>query len=610
MALLVRFCKTLDQRFPASQECAFKQSLEPSFVVPMYTAAVASIAATLWSQWSLGGRVTDSVSLIIASKNICTVLLMLSIILALVLRRWIARRLGFIDLEYVSAVLVPIGLTIWSLGGKWYAAQLVGRDPRQFWGDWSGAGEINLVMKVIISTTFCCVLLPMRTHVSCAVSIFCISMFFVVTLTTSSPYPENVFVLMFYLCCSSGFLMIAGSRQESHLRKEWLAQRQIEKHVDISEKQRTGFAHLLDRLCDCLLQLGPNFEIMEPCPNLAAMLFIRNENQLQGTCFCDYIAVSEDRDSFVAAMDIISSEQGLSGVIAVRFRDGQSRQVKVHVFYTCFHDLDGSPYYIIGVVEAGARAEVAEPEVACTEPVEEVGLHDAMSNDALSRTTSRTTSSARLVPSEAEDETSHSESDMSLESISGSDFGDISVTIDDDCTIISCTPGFTALCGPIGDGLKLTEFVVDADRFSGFVQDHVNRFLFSKQFGDGDITVRTPSATSVGLEYVASDVAVNAISGQIDSLTAPFCTLRISFQDIHQRARRNRNNRNNRNSRRRHSTHRERAARSAMLENSMPSSSSFWRDLVEAMEGNIAGSRSSDGASNTPRNALTTIIAL
>mmetsp|Transcript_4380 Transcript_4380/g.9895 ORF Transcript_4380/g.9895 Transcript_4380/m.9895 type:complete len:552 (-) Transcript_4380:72-1727(-) len=494
MALLVRFCKTLDQRFPASQECAFKQSLEPSFVVPMYTAAVASIAATLWSQWSLGGRVTDSVSLIIASKNICTVLLMLSLILALVLRRWIARRLGFIDLEYVSAVLVPIGLTIWSLGGKWYAAQLVGRDPRQFWGDWSGAGEINLVMKVIISTTFCCVLLPMRTHVSCAVSIFCISMFFVVTLTTSSPYPENVFVLMFYLCCSSGFLMIAGSRQESHLRKEWLAQRQIEKQCDISEKQRQGFSHLLNRLCDCLLQLGPRFEIIEPCPNLAAMLFLTTGRPLQGSRFCDYLASEDDRDRFVAALGSNTSETESSGILPTHLRDAQSREVQVHIYYTSFHDKDGSLYHIIGIVEAGGRTSIGEP-------VEEPGeLCNAQKTHGRH--------------SVLEDhESSDSESELALESVSGVDLEEVAVTLQDDdkFTVSSCTPAFAALCGPIGNGAHLKDCIVNTDDFTRRVQLCVNNFVDNAHLGG--LVLRTPSSTKAGLEYVIHECNVEAVSG-------------------------------------------------------------------------------------------------
>ena len=75
-------------------------------------------------------------------------------------------------------------------------------------------------------------------------------------------------------------------------------------------------------------------------------------------------------------------------------------------------DQDGSPYYIIGIVESGARAEVAEADVEFAEP----GLHHAGS---------RTTSGARLMPSESGDESSHSENDISLESATGPDLGEL-----------------------------------------------------------------------------------------------------------------------------------------------------------------------------------------
>jgi len=315
--------------------------------------------------------------------------------------------------------------------------------------------------------------------------------------------------------------MLGGVRNESHLRKEWLAKRQIVKQTDLSEKQRQCFLHLLNRLCDCLLHLGPSLEIMEPCPNLAAMLFHTSGTSLQGSSFCDYIASGVDQDRFIKAMREGTSEEDPTGILPLRLRDAASREVQVHVYYTSFHGQDDAPYHVIGINEAGALENNAHP-------VEKPGV---------CRNGSAAIEGARSVSSESSDGTF--ENELSLESVSGTDLGRISVTFDDspELRIISCTPGFTALCGPTGDSPQLANWLTDPDSFSGHVQECVNCFDSARMVRFGCVALRTPNAATAGIKFLINECVLDSISCVDDDTSDVRFVLRMTFNDIRQRRR-------------------------------------------------------------------------
>jgi len=330
----------------------------------------------------------------------------------------------------------------------------------------------------------------------------------------------NFPVLMFFLCCANAVSLFAGYRNESHLRKEWSGQRKIEKQTSISEKQQHAFKHLLHRMFDCMLQLGPNLEIVEPCPNLAAMLFLTNAQALQGSRFCDYIASREDQDSFVATLGKDISEDEPAGILPLHLRDTQSREVQVHVYYTSFHDQDDSLHHIIGIVEAGEREGVANPVERPT--------------NSVSRTTTRNS-----LASSSESGDDRSESEITLQSVANSNLGEVSLTFGDTegLTVISCTPGFTTLCGPIGDSPQLIDWIVDKDRFIGVVQIYVNSFCSAQDFDLGQVRLRTPSATSAGIEYLINECTVDAIRfAHGDEPSDGRYTVQIGFRNIQRRS--------------------------------------------------------------------------
>jgi len=493
MAMLARFCSKMDQRFSADLEREFKQSLEPGFVSPIYIGAVLTSIGATWTQLNKSIDVDDYLSLFHAFKNMLLVLLSAISILAVTSRRWLARRLFHLDLELLVVTLGAVGIVVTVFGAAWYSAHLAGRDPLEVFGHRSAASEVMAIMVISTVTTATCLAMPLRSHLLWVLPMVGMCTFCVATALASSPYPQALPELLFYACALSGFSMLGGVRNESHLRKEWLAKRQIVKQTDLSEKQRQCFLHLLNRLCDCLLYLGPNLEILEPSPNMAAMLFISNGSSLQGNNFCDYIASGEDRDRFIETMES-SSQEDHAGILALHLRDVESREVQVHVYYTSFHGQDNSRCHIVGIAEAGASEGVAEA------PPERSVRHSAP-----------TTTERPSITSESSDQSS--ESQLTLESVSGAEFNEIAVTIESGpgLSIISCTPGFTSLCGPIGNNAQFADWLFDRVSFERSVQDYVNAF-HNSSLVLGEIVMRLPTAANVGIVCVINECAVDSIS--------------------------------------------------------------------------------------------------
>jgi len=429
-----------------------------------------------------------------------------------------------VDLELVVVICVLAASPVILIGGRWHAASLFNRDPYEVFGALAASTESVNIMIVTGITTVCCVAVPIRSHLSWVLPTWAVCIFCALTMATSSPHPGALPVHLLLLCVLNSLLVFAGFQNERHLRKEWLAQRQVEKHKDISEKQKHCFSHLLNRLCDCLFQLGPNLEIMEPCPNLAAMLFLTDGRPLQGSCFCDYLA-REDQERFVAALGRHDFEAESSGILPLHLRDAQRCDVQVHVYYTSFRDEDGSPYHIIGIVEAGGRTSVGE---SASEEADVLGI------------TQSTNRLSNMLADKAVDKSSDTESEITLESVNGADVGEVAVTFEDDAglKIISCTPAFTSLCGPIGDGSQLKDWIVDSNKFMQLTQLRVNEFILQQDLGE--VVLRTPTANSAGIEYVIHECTLEAISGRQDEDNPAYShfALRIRLDHIEQRTQR------------------------------------------------------------------------
>jgi len=211
------------------------------------------------------------------------------------------------------------------------------------------------------------------------------------------------------------------------------------------------------------------------------------------------------------------SEDDLAGIIPLHLRDSQGREVQVHAYYSCFHDQEGSPYYVVGIVEAG-------------EPTARGFL----------RNSHMTSGQASCIPDNHVSDNADSESELPLESVSGDELGEVSVTVEVNRSfnIISCTPGFTALSGPAGDRAPLMDWVVDSWKFGALIQARVSNFIQHRDLGE--LVLRTPNATGAGIEYVIEDCRLEAVSCLDDPENPAYdkCTLRLRLGQISQRLRR------------------------------------------------------------------------
>jgi len=519
LGLLCKAIKTMDQRFPANLEHDFQKSLEPRFAIPLHVTSIMVLVISAFSLFFDGVSVDDALSLFLAFQHICLILLSVLVIFIVFLRRW----LRVVNLELMALVAVIVGLVPICFGGKWYAAQLFGRDPRQAFGAGVEASEMHVVMDLTVATVATCVVMPIRSQLLWVVPTFGTCLLCVVMLLTSSQFPDDMPMLLLHVCCVNCLSILAGFRNESHLRKEWLAERKVVKQIDISEKQKQAFYHLLDRMCDCLIHLGPDLTILGPCRKLAAMLFLPSGKVLQGSRFCDCISTRVDQDRFIEAMSKGASNDDPAGILPLHLKDSQQQEVQVHMYYTSFNDQDDSPHHIVGIVEAGEQRSVANPVHQHDDP-------DPMI--ALTR--------GGCFPSSSHGESdsySESEGSVVLESATGSDLGEASVAFRDNefLNIVSCTTGFTSLCGSIGSDEHFLDWIRNKNEFVSYVHDVGNRFISIPQF-KGRLLLVPPAAYRARIVYVADSVVLNAVTdyGDVDDCTQSRLTLRISLNGIRQ----------------------------------------------------------------------------
>jgi len=220
-------------------------------------------------------------------------------------------------------------------------------------------------------------------------------------------------------------------------------------------------------------------------------------------------------------------EEDPAGILPLHLKDSQNQEVQVHMYYTSFKDQDDSPHHIIGIVEAGAQRYVEEP----------AHQHDALANAIASTGGGCLHSSS----SGGSDCYSESEGSVALESATGSDLGEASVVFrdSDSLNIVSCTAGFTSLCGSIGRDEQLLDWIENKEEFGAYVQHVGNIFMNIPPF-EGPLTLVPPVASRARIKYVAKSVCLTAVtdSGQVDDLSESRLTLRISLNGVRQLPRR------------------------------------------------------------------------
>ena len=119
---------------------------------------------------------------------------------------------------------------------------------------------------------------------------------------------------------------------------------------------------------------------------------------------------------------------------------------------------------------------------------------------------------------------------ISLHSI-GHDVGEISVVLSchSDYRVVSCSPGFTALCGASfgGVGAKLRDCLVHSNNFTEFIDEGVQDFIDQRLFTE-EVTLRFPGSTC---DYVAGLTSRDCITYHAYGGPEQF-TVRLRLQQV------------------------------------------------------------------------------
>jgi len=511
------------------------KSLQRSFDIPLCCFSFATLVANIFYyalqsniKFEIGLDRTDLVDTGGLMKNLCLCLISISLMTAVAARRCLGCRLCPMNMEWVTLVTFCVTHSLQMTFKTYYLNAIWGSDAkREQWVDclnaiWEDAActpfdirfqqqfgianmknssevgdglseELEVVMVLTFMITLACVVFPIRSHVLWLFPTFGIGFFCSLTYVASSPWDETLPKIVGYLCVMSVVAVWGGFRKEAYLRKEWLAQQEVEKQMDISEMHRQGFSHLLHRMSDCLLLLGPELEILDACPRLTAMLMLDGKKKVQGTFFSDYFASGHDRDSFVAAMGRDISETEPSGIMPLHLKDSCCRDVQVHAYYTSFYTKDGSRSFIVGIVEAEERkildavAPLAPPDKA------ERGLMCSLDGEGPLSSVSGSGDSSVL----------------SLHTI-GDDVGEISIVLS--ChpgnRVMSCSPGFTALCGAPCGGVQFEDWLVNSSDLAAFIDEGVQDFIDNSLFAE-KLVLRIPGSTR---DYIAGETTMDCIT--------------------------------------------------------------------------------------------------
>mmetsp|Transcript_94629 Transcript_94629/g.203133 ORF Transcript_94629/g.203133 Transcript_94629/m.203133 type:complete len:665 (-) Transcript_94629:108-2102(-) len=514
MAMLARYVELLDQRFPQSQEKEFVQSFQWYFAAFAIFWGSGMTAGWVYSALHWEFDFNEPYRGFLSALFIVDLIVPVGSMILIALRHFPGWFRSF-NLEYLAVICTCYGFVSTACGTKWYSACLFGRDPYGEWGP-QVAGSANFLgLHVMAYPAMICLLLPMRSNMSWMVTTFGLILYLCVTFVASQPFPFYALHNSMIVVCMIGTVQLGGIRNEFYSRQRWLSDRQVQKHMDLSEKERQGFFHLLMRLCDCLIQLGSDFKIKAPSPNLQAMLFLNDT--LQGACFCDLLASAEDRHRFIAAVGKGMTEEEHAGLMPLHLRDALAREVQVHVYYTSYTDEADDPCHIVGIIEAPGREEAVGPLPVNTTIARQIAV-----------------SGSHL------DESSDSDSELTLESVTGPDLGEIAVTFDDSqgFKLRSCTQGFKSLYGADADNVHFLDCLKGLDMqadFTDYIQNCVRDFRDAGHLSE--VVLRKPKGTCAAVECAVYECVVVAVWFHQDSeanavFSAEQCRIQIDFERL------------------------------------------------------------------------------
>ncbi|CAE8636017.1 unnamed protein product [Polarella glacialis] len=229
-----------------------------------------------------------------------------------------------------------------------------------------------------------------------------------------------------------------------------------------SKELETSVEAVLATICDAVVLLSDNFQLLRPSPHLAGLLLRSSCSAvlMTGGNFVELL-VESDRDS---CLQFMGGPHTHAKMLHAHMRDANSSAVSVHLYHTKYLDLEGQFVHIIGIREDIEENNRPQP------PLQE--LPSSLSRQVVDEVWDRAHESSASSISGSSDPMPLVEGDHTM---SRRVWVDASST---DLMMVKCTPEFTAWSGPSGlnDGLLSWVAPVDCSNFYEFFQKALHDF--------------------------------------------------------------------------------------------------------------------------------------
>ncbi|CAK0866617.1 unnamed protein product [Prorocentrum cordatum] len=310
---------------------------------------------------------------------------------------------------------------------------------------------------------------------------------YVAAVSAFSPWRDPVDVrqeLFVSLMVSISAAVVAWSRDSEFLAiLEAKASRQFESTAD----------GLLSSVCDAVVHLSKELQLSKPCALLAALLLRSSSDVAAGVHFSNLAFDATERARLIRFLERPISD---TYSLHMSFRDSWGMPIKVELFHARGVDLHDELIHIVGVKEDSEEPRVARPGVLRDSP--------ELQNSS-------------AVASIPESCISVSTSDSRGPLIDPSSTG-MAVLIDEKQTglpVLRCSPDFFSLCGPICEGPKLLQWVINRADFMRWANRAYNDLLnaHDADLVQGDVLDAQPFRIRLELPHMGPrvlEVSANA----------------------------------------------------------------------------------------------------
>lgn len=315
----------------------------------------------------------------------------------------------------------------------------------------------------------------------------CFGSVYVAVVSAFAPWHDPVDVrqeLLVTFFVSISAAVVAWSRDSEFLAiLEAKASRQFESTAD----------GLLSSVCDAVVHLSKEFQLSKPCASLAALLLRSSSDVAAGVHFSNLAFDATERERLLRFLERPISD---TYSLHMSFRDSWGMPVKVELFHARGVDIHDELIHIVGVKEDSEEPRAARPGVLCCSPESQNSSTFAGIPESCISISTSDSSGLLIDPSCTE----------------------MAVLIDAESSgmpVLRCSPDFLSLCGPICEGPKLLQWVINRADFMGWADTAYNDLLDARDVDlvQGDVLAAQPFRIRLKLPHMGPrvlEVSANA----------------------------------------------------------------------------------------------------